>query len=610
VIADGHDLMTRLPRPAQYCTILAYQPVADGTPVCYRGPLYAEWDAHDPVAVLAELRMCLQVLQVEFDLAAEALWVWHSGGQGYHLTLPAVAIGAADGHTQLPRIYRAMVERLWPASIAPSLDCSIYSMGKGRMWRLPSRRRSDTGWYKVPLAAREVLHRLAADLEALTGHPRRGLFWLPEEELRPCAGLVRLYEEARADLERQGTVTLSLHAPSSKPGILYELFAARGWLGRELSAGRWAVICPWTDAHTTGMPGDSSTVLFGPGEGEELGWWHCSHAHCAGRGLRATLYPRNGTLQTPGQLKLAHPKTWVAFVQEVADRSGCPTDAIIAAIHELTEAIEILLRPRRPTPAHLSQEHGRATPPARPHVQVNERFLRHIVTDAVDTLAAANESPTLFMRGSALVRVAPNDVHAVPLSVPMLRVFLDHAADFVRVFQTKEGEEVRVPDRPPHDVCESILAVPPRDAFPRLASIRSVPVILPDGRVLATDGYDRASGLLLRLSGLDGMRTDMPLPEAKAWLFHELLGDFPFADEASRAHTVALLLEPFLRPMIKGPTPLYLIDAPIRGSSKGLLADVACLITSGRKADVMTLVQGNAEEHEKRITALLLAGAP
>jgi putative DNA primase/helicase len=40
-----------------------------------------------------------------------------------------------------------------------------------------------------------------------------------------------------------------------------------------------------------------------------------------------------------------------------------------------------------------------------------------------------------------------------------------------------------------------------------------------------------------------------------------------------------------------------------------LLADVACLIATGRKADVMALVRSDAEEHEKRITALLLAGA-
>ena len=61
--------------------------------------------------------------------------------------------------------------------------------------------------------------------------------------------------------------------------------------------------------------------------------------------------------------------------------------------------------------------------------------------------------------------------------------------------------------------------------------------------------------------------------------------------------------------MIKGLTPLYLIDAPIRGAGKGLLADVACLFATGRKAEVMTLVRSAAEEHEKRITALLMVGA-
>ena len=74
----------------------------------------------------------------------------------------------------------------------------------------------------------------------------------------------------------------------------------------------------------------------------------------------------------------------------------------IAAIHELTEAIEILLRPRRPTPADPQEEYGAEATSARPHVQVNARFLRDIVTDAVNTLAAANEPPTLFRRGSAL----------------------------------------------------------------------------------------------------------------------------------------------------------------------------------------------------------------
>jgi hypothetical protein len=169
------------------------------------------------------------------------------------------------------------------------------------------------------------------------------------------------------------------------------------------------------------------------------------------------------------------------------------------------------------------------------------------------------------------------------------------------------GEE-EIPARPPHDVCESILAVPPSNDFPELVSLRAVPVLLPAGRWLATDGYDGDSGLLLRLRGLEDIRADLPVEEARAWLLDELFGDFPFVDDASRAHTLALVLEPFVRPAMHGPTPLYLIDAPLRGAGKGLLADAACVVPTGRKADVMAVVSGNAEEHEKRITALLLAG--
>jgi hypothetical protein len=323
----------------------------------------------------------------------------------------------------------------------------------------------------------------------------------------------------------------------------------------------------------------------------------------------ATFQARNGSLQAQQQLPLAHPQKWKPFVEEVAGRSGYDTEAVISAIRELTEAIEVLLRTPRPPASSPHGQKDRRSAENRLRVQVNTRFLRHIVTDAVAALDATNEPPTLFMRGSEVVRVPLDGAHAELLSVAALRVLLDHAADFVSVRVTQDGRETEMPERPPRDVCESILAIPPRDAFPRLASIRSVPMLLPDGRLLATDGYDRDSGLLLRLHGLNGVRDDMPLQEAKAWLLHELLGDFPFADEASQAHSVALLLEPFVRPMIQGPTPLYLIDAPIRGTGKGLLADVACLIATGRRADVMTLVQGNAEEHDKRITALLLAGA-
>jgi hypothetical protein len=72
-------------------------------------------------------------------------------------------------------------------------------------------------------------------------------------------------------------------------GLLYHAFMGRGWLGPEIESGKWAVACPWEAAHTKGQTYDSSTVLWAPGPGEAVGWWHCSHSHCQGRDLRDVL---------------------------------------------------------------------------------------------------------------------------------------------------------------------------------------------------------------------------------------------------------------------------------------------------------------------------------
>jgi hypothetical protein len=70
------------------------------------------------------------------------------------------------------------------------------------MWRLVNRQRSDTGRYKIPVTMQEVLHKPYADLEALTRRPRKGIFWPPDDELSPCPGLVQLYVETAAAIER------------------------------------------------------------------------------------------------------------------------------------------------------------------------------------------------------------------------------------------------------------------------------------------------------------------------------------------------------------------------------------------------------------------------
>ncbi|HVW29485.1 MAG TPA: VapE domain-containing protein [Polyangiaceae bacterium] len=83
--------------------------------------------------------------------------------------------------------------------------------------------------------------------------------------------------------------------------------AQLGMLGRLLEGGKRAVICPWQDQHTTGVPFDSSTVLFPATEPNGLGGFHCSHSHCEKRtsaeAMRALERKRSGASEDASWLQ-------------------------------------------------------------------------------------------------------------------------------------------------------------------------------------------------------------------------------------------------------------------------------------------------------------------
>ncbi len=257
----------------------------------------------------------------------------------------------------------------------------------------------------------------------------------------------------------------------------------------------------------------------------------------------------------------------------------------------------------------LPQKETSSEEPGLPMVEIAKRHMRDISDDAVRALQKANAPPELFRRGNALVRLLTNQhqLHADPFTVHSLKGRLDRVADFMRTRQTKWGDEDTIPARPPTDVVQDILTAPD-PPFPILSGIATVPVFMPDGTLLSQEGYDPESGLYLRLREVGTFRSDMPLEEARSFLVEDLFGDFPFVGDAGCAHTVCLLLQRFVRQMIPGPSPLFLIHAPQRGTGKGLLADVVSLITLGHPAPVMALTRDEAET-EKRVTALLMAGA-
>ena len=271
-------------------------------------------------------------------------------------------------------------------------------------------------------------------------------------------------------------------------------------------------------------------------------------------------------------------------------------DDYLASGHSIDDLLRLVSdRLRRP-----QSESGRPR-----QIVVSGRHMREISKDAVGALHQANAAePCYFMMGNVLVEFNKGKGEAEPLSAARLKGVLDRASDFIRI----DGQGNEHPSRPPNDVVTDMLS-DPYLPLPPLRGVATHPVFLPDGSMVARHGYDSTSGVYVNLGEFTPFVNNWTIESAVAFIMDELFGDFPFADVGSRAHALALLVQPFVRLMIDGLTPLFLIDAPAEGTGKGLLADVIIHTSMGRIPGVMALPP-NEEEIEKRITSALVAGRP
>jgi len=161
--------------------------------------------------------------------------------------------------------------------------------------------------------------------------------------------------------------------------------------------------------------------------------------------------------------------------------------------------------------------------------------------------------------------------------------------------------------RPPLDVVRDLLATPD-PPLPVLSRMVEMPVFDHNGNLHMTPGYSGTSRLYYAppngclLPEVSKRPTRKELLRAKALPFDELLGDFPFADEGSKTHALALALLPAARELIDGPTPNHLVEAPTPGSGKDLLVD--CCLRPSLGPYLAILPQATTEgEWRRRLTA-------
>jgi hypothetical protein len=245
-----------------------------------------------------------------------------------------------------------------------------------------------------------------------------------------------------------------------------------------------------------------------------------------------------------------------------------------------------------------------------PSLNASDGNLERITNAAWEALHASNHPPQLFRQGNLLVRIEKDSRGGPIFRELTLDRTVNHLSRAARWYKTtNEGQKDAWP---PKGVARNILATPDpllpvvervieAPFFAPNYSLQIVPGYCPDARVY----YAPPEGFRIPETPRNPSRND--IEKAIQLLEIELLGDFPFVDDSDRTHALALLIQPFCRNIIYGPTPLHLIEKPAPGTGASLMAEV--LFCPAMGSPIATMSEGRDEdEWRKRITAKLLSG--
>jgi hypothetical protein len=258
-----------------------------------------------------------------------------------------------------------------------------------------------------------------------------------------------------------------------------------------------------------------------------------------------------------------------------AEREDYRERTIQAAIDQTREFYRPKNRHSSPTKSRPAETPVLAV--ARREIWIGARQLHEMSNDVLAALQAANEPPELFARSGRMVAITRDERnrHVIAeVTEAGLRGRMARSAFYYKLNKNQE----RVECLPPLDVVRDILALSPAEwKFPPLEALIEAPFLRSDGTICHYPGYDSSTCLFyapapgLQLPEIPEVPTRDHV-DVSLDLLDSAIGDFPFADDASRANAIASMLTPLVLTAIAGPTPLALYDAPQAGTGKTLLA--------------------------------------
>jgi hypothetical protein len=247
----------------------------------------------------------------------------------------------------------------------------------------------------------------------------------------------------------------------------------------------------------------------------------------------------------------------------------------------------------------------------RPAVLIDGRQADELVQESLAALAL-NSTRLPYIRGGKLCEVVKNETGFTSIRTHSTDSLLNRMSESANWFGlSADGKLVaRFPSR---YLAQLILAKGDWP-FPPLESLAAAPYFRSDGTIVTQEGYDSASRRYLSIDKSLRFRNVSDCPSTtevteSMELLGEIIVDFPFADEASRASALALLILPSVLSVIGSKIPIALLDSPVQGSGKGLLCECCSLIHTGNPPAITSPPQDESE-WKKTVFSVLAGGCP
>jgi putative DNA primase/helicase len=255
----------------------------------------------------------------------------------------------------------------------------------------------------------------------------------------------------------------------------------------------------------------------------------------------------------------------------------------------------------------------------RPTIIFDPGAIDEVATTAEQALIATGQ--IIYQQGSMLVRPVMMKVSASKgreTAAPALKALdpdslVDHLARAAQWERPDARRRKTVPCTPPRLVASILLTRVGEWSFPQISGIVTAPTMRPNGSLITNPGYDPQTRLYYMAD--PGLRIPMIFgepsredAEAALHLLQDLLGGFPFKRSLDFSVALSALMSPFVRGACSV-APLHGFSSHEAGTGMSHLCDLIATIITGRWCPVVAQSR-SAEETEKQLTGLLLAGQP